>query len=138
VLKIVSVAALVLVVAAGCGDGSRPERSVLRGVPSALARDWQGQANEIASAASAGEDCRALRLAKSLRNQVLASERELPARLRSPLVTGVNALADRLTCTVTTTVETVPQEPKPPDKHKEDHKDHHGHHGHGDGGGDDK
>jgi hypothetical protein len=132
VLRIASVTALVVVVAAGCGDASRPQRSGVREVPSGLAHGWEAQARAIAKAASAGDSCGALRLAKSLRDEVLASEHKLPLRLRSPLVTGVNSLADRLTCTVTTTVETVPAKPKPPDKHKVDHKDHHGHHGHGD------
>ena len=128
----ISGAALAVVIVAGCGGASRPQQSALRGVPPALAHDWEGQATAIATAASAGDSCRALQLASSLRDQVLASEHKLPLRLRSPLVAGVNALADRLTCTVTTTVETVPT--KPPG-HKHDHHEH-GHHG--DGGGKDK
>jgi hypothetical protein len=128
VLRIVSVAALV-VVAAGCGGAGHPQQSALRGVPPALAHDWAGQASTIAAAASAGDSCRAMRLADSLRSQVLESEHKLPLRLRSPVVTGVNALADRLRCTVTT-VETVPQKPPHKPGHKDDHHDH-GHHGHG-------
>jgi len=130
VLRIVSGAVLVVVIVAGCGGSSRPQKSGLRGVPPALAHDWEGQATAIATAAAAGDGCRALQLASSLRDQVLASEQKLPHRLRSPLVTGVNALADRLTCTVTTTVQTAPK--KPPE-HKHDHHDH-GHDGQGGGG----
>ena len=57
----------------------------------------------------------------------------MPARLRSPLVTGANALADRITCTVLPQTVTVgpkpPKAPEPPNPHDE-----HGH-GHGDGNG---
>jgi hypothetical protein len=129
VFRIVPVAALVLVVVAGCGDASRPQGSALGGVPPVLAHDWEGQATAIASAASAGDSCGALRLADSLRAQILASEHKLPPRLRSPLVTGVNALVDRLTCTVTTTTKPPPKQPG----QKHDHHDH-GKHKHGDGG----
>lgn len=134
VFRIVAAAALVLVVAAGCGDTSRPQRSALGGVPPGLAHDWEGQATAIATAASAGDSCGALRLADSLRAQILASERKLPPRLRSPLVIGVNALVDRLTCTVTTPTTKPPPHKPPADKHHHDH----GKHKHGDGGGKDK
>ena len=133
VLRIVPVAALLLVVAAGCGDASQPQRSALHGVPPVLAQNWEGQANAIANAASAGDSCGALRLADSLQAQILASEHKLPPRLRSPLVTGVNALVDRLTCTVTTTTKPPPKQPG----QKHDHHDH-GKHKHGDGGGNDQ
>jgi hypothetical protein len=135
VLKIASVAAFLVVAAAGCGGAARPERSAVHGVPPALAHDWEGQASAIARAASAGDDCGAKRLADSLRGQVIAAEHKLPLRLRSPLVTGVNALADRLTCSVTT-VTTVPK--KPPKKHDHNDDHHHGHHKHGDRGGKDR
>lgn len=135
VLRIVSVAALVAVLAAGCGGGSRARQAAFHGVPRALAHDWEGQASKIEAAASAGNSCRAMHLADSLRDEVRAARHKLPLRLRSPLITGVDRLAGRLTCTVTTVV-TVPQKPKPPDKH--DHHDEHGHHGHGDKGGKDK
>jgi len=132
VFRILSVAALVAVavtVAAGCGNGSRAQRSALGGVPPVLAHNWEGQAEAIASAASAGDSCSALRLAGSLRDQILASEHKLPLRLRSPLVTGVNALVDRLTCTAATG-KTAPTKPHKPPGHQHDH----GHHRHGDAG----
>jgi hypothetical protein len=134
VLRIVSAMALLVVVAAGCGGAERPQRAAVHGVPRALARGWEGQASAIATAASAGDSCRALQLATSLRHDVLVSEHELPLRLRSPLLAGVNALVDRLTCTQTVTVATTPT--KPPPHEKPPHKKppppgHHGHHGHG-------
>ena len=138
VLRIVSLAALVVGVAAGCGGASRPQQPRLHGVPHRLAQAWEGQASQIAAAASAGDSCRAMHLADSLRDQVRAAEHKLPPRLRSPLVIGVDRLADGLTCTVTTMV-TVPQKPKPKPPGKHDHHDDHGHRGGGgDGGGNDQ
>jgi hypothetical protein len=69
-----------------------------------------------------------VQLANSLREDVVAAKDRVPQRLRPPLVTGVNALADRLTCIEKVTVPQPPQKPpkKPPDDHGP------GHHGHGD------
>jgi hypothetical protein len=76
-----------------------------------------------------------MKLSNSLRNEVIAKQGRLPRRLRLPLLTGVNALADRLTCTQTVTTQTSPAK-KPPKPPHERHG-HHGHHGHGgDKGGD--
>ena len=84
-LRIVSAVALFAVVAAGCGGAARPQN-----------------------------DCRAMRLAASLRAEVTAFRHKLPLGLRSPLLTGVNALADRIsTCTRVVTMQT-PTKPKPP------------------------
>jgi hypothetical protein len=143
VLRLVFVGSLVAVVAAGCGGAARPRQSALRGVPSALAWGWEGQVTAIAHAASTGESCHALQLAKTLRADVARRKRELPPRLLSPLVTGVNELVARLNCppptTAATTTAPKPQ-PKPPPTppHEKDHHDH-GPHGHdrgpgGDGG----
>jgi hypothetical protein len=127
VVRIAAALALFVVVAAGCGSGDRPQASTVRGVPGALAQAWEGQATAIASAASAGNSCRALQLATSLRDAVRSSQQRVPSRLRSALLTGVNALADRITCTPTPTQPTEspkgpkPKPPKPPK-----------HHGHGD------
>ena len=136
VLRTLSAALFLVVVAAGCGDAGRPQRSALPEVPSALAQEWAGQASEIAAAASAGNSCRALQLAKVLRTEVNASKNRVPSRLRPPLLTSVNALADRIGCTPVVPAPpkkpTPPKEPKPPKGHHE--HGHHGHHGHGDGG----
>ena len=145
VSRIAAAAALVVLVAAGCGGGARPQRSAAHGIPSALAKDWAGQAAAIAATATAGDNCRAQALAVSLRKQVLAQQHRLPLRLRSPLVTGLDSLVARTTCRQTVTVQTTPA-PKPPPPGPEPHKpkphdDHGGHgdhgpHGHGgDGGG---
>ncbi|HEY7422245.1 MAG TPA: hypothetical protein VH541_09550 [Gaiellaceae bacterium] len=107
VLRILAAAVLLALAAAGCGGAARETRAVHL-VPRALAEDWEGQASAIATAASTGDSCRALRLAESLRADVIAKQREVPLRLRSPLLTGVKSLAGRIRCTVT---------PKPPLKH---------------------
>jgi hypothetical protein len=127
--------ALLTVVAAGCGSGDRPQRAVVHGVPQALGQAWAGQASAIASAASAGNSCRALQLATSLRDDVVSSRLQVPLRLRSALVAGVNALADRITCTPALTKPTPAPEPpkgpkpKPPKPH--DHHEHGGDNGNG-------
>jgi hypothetical protein len=138
VLRIVSAAALLGVVFAGCGGAAPPQRSGFRGVPSALAQDWEGQATAIAAAASAGNSCRALQLARTLRTDVIRSRQKLPVRLRAPLLTAVNALADRITCAPA--VAGVPRKPPKPSHEKHGHDKHHGDHGHdqGDGGGPDQ
>lgn len=99
-------------------------------MPRALAQEWEGQASAIAAAAAAGNDCRAMRLAASLRTEVTASRHKLPLRLRSPLLTGVNALADRVsTCTRVVTVQIPAKGPAPPKGPKP--KPPHGPPGHG-------
>jgi cell division septation protein DedD len=127
VLRLVSVTALVLLAAAGCGGAAHPEPTAARALPPALAQQWAAQASSIASAAAHGQGCRAQRLASTLRDEIIAQEGRVPARLRSPLVTGANALADRITCTPQpVTVQAKP--PKPPKPH-DDHGPGHDHHG---------
>lgn len=129
--RIVSVVALVALLAAGCGGAARPHGVALRGLPQTLARGWEAQASEIGAAASAGDDCRAMRLARALRDQVVSMERKVPVRLQSALLTGVNALAARTTCTPPV-VKKPPRPPKGPGGHEDHgHKDHHGHRGGG-------
>ena len=132
VFRILSVTALVALVAAGCGSaGPRPRAD--RGLPRALASAWATRASAVASAAAAGENCRASQLASSLRDAIIAEEGRVPIRLQKPLIQGANALADRITCTVT--VAPAPQAPKPsghkppqPPHHHKKHDDH-GDHG---------
>lgn len=135
VLRILSAAALLVVVTAGCGDAAQPQKLAVHGVPPALAQDWEHQASAVASAAAAGNDCGALRLANALRSDVIATQHKVPLRLRAPLLTGVNALAGRITC-----VPTAQKPPKKPPKPPHDDHGRHGHHGHanGDGGGNDQ
>lgn len=134
VLRIVSATVLLVLVAAGCGGAAQPHESTAHGVPRTLAREWEARASAIARAAAAGDSCGALQLASSLRDDVIAKQDELPSRVRLPLLTGVNSLANRLTCTQTVTNQTTPKKPKPPKPHER--PGHHGHHGHGGDNGD--
>lgn len=141
-LRIVSAVGLVALLVAGCGGSSRSaDRTTVHGVPRALASEWESRAVAVADAAAAGDDCRALQLAGSLRDQVIAKESQVPSRLRSPLLAGVNALADRIVCevppqTVTVPAKNPPEPPKP--KHPKPKPPHeHDHHGTGDGKGGD-
>jgi hypothetical protein len=134
VFRLVAAIALVVFVA-GCGGSARPQTTAARGLPPPLAQQWAAQASSIADAAANGQGCRAQRLASTLRNEIIAQEGRVPARLRSPLVTGANALADRITCTPQpVTVQAEP--PKPQPKHGPDPGHHH--HDHGDEQGKDK
>ena len=118
VLRILSAAALLVVVAAGCGGAAGPQRAALHGLPRSLAQDWERQASAIATVASGGNDCRALRLANSLRAEVIAKEHRLPLRLRSPLAIGVGSLVRHITCTPVVTKPAPPENPKPPEEPK--------------------
>jgi hypothetical protein len=137
VLRILLAALLLVVVAAGCGGADRPQRAVVPRVPSALAQNWEGQASDIAAAASAGNSCRAQQLANVLRADVVASKDRVPSRLQPPLLTSVNALAERIKCVpvvqTSPTEPTLPTKPTPPKepKPKEPHEHHHDHHGQG-------
>jgi len=131
-LRILSVTALVVLVAAGCGSGG-PEPRGARGLPHELAQAWAAQASAIASASAARQDCRALQLASSLRDQIIAQEGRVPARLQQPLVQGASALAQRITCTIPPETVTVAPPPKKPPDHKPPH-DHHKKHGGDEGG----
>jgi hypothetical protein len=138
VLRLLSAAALLAILAAGCGGSGRQERAA-PGVPRALAQGWEDRAEAIAAAASAGNDCHARQLAVSLQRDVYQAQHQVPLRLRGPLLTSVNALADRISCTPVATNPTPPKKPQPPDKGPKPPKKH-GHHGHdrGDDGGHDK
>jgi hypothetical protein len=128
VLRIVSAATLVVLVAAGCGSSGRPDPAA-RGVPRALAGQWAAQASTIAAAAAAGDSCRAHRLAGSLRTEVIAAGGRVPARLGRPLLQAVNSLADRIVCVIPPRTVTTTPAPRP--KHEKPHHEH-GHHGPGD------
>jgi hypothetical protein len=123
VLRILSVTALVLV-AAGCGSAG-PQPQADHGLPRALASAWATRASAIAKAAAARQDCRASQLASSLRDEIIAKEGRVPARLQRPLVQGANALADRITCTVTV-IPPRKNKPKPPHHEPPKHHDKHG------------
>ena len=128
VLRILLGVSLLALFAVGCGASSRPDRAAAAGVPRLLAGEWEARASAVADAAAAGDDCRALQLAASLRDDVIAKESQVPSGLRSPLLAGVNALADRIVCQVPPQTVTVPPKkpPKPPERKPPHKHDHHG------------
>jgi hypothetical protein len=133
VSRILPVVALVALVAAGCGSSTGSVRAA-PGLPRALAQSWASRASAVANAAAAGDSCRASQLASSLRDEIIADESRVPARLQRPLVQGANALADRITCVAPPqTVTVAPAPPKPPPKPKHEDRHHHKH-GPGEGG----
>jgi hypothetical protein len=64
-----------------------------------------------------------------LQNEVIAAQAKLPSRLRTPLLTGVNRLVNRIICTPPPVTVTTPPTPPP-----ENHGNGNGN-GNGDGGG---
>ncbi len=81
---------------AACGGSSGPPPGPR--LPRTLAQTWARQAHAIASAAAAGDGCRAQQLAGSLRDEVIADQGRVPTPLRAPLLGSVNDLADRIAC----------------------------------------
>ena len=113
-------AALVALGVAGCGASHRTAGTTTVKLPRALAQAWASRADDIASAASAGQGCKAQTLADSLRDDVVSADARVPGRYRTALLTSVNQLADRITCTHTRTVTApTPKPPKP--QHHDDH-----------------
>lgn len=131
-LRIVSVTVLAALAAAGCGSSGGQTRAA-GGIPRALASAWATRASAIATAAAAGENCRASELASSLRDEIISKEGEIPARLQRPLVEGANALADRITCVVPPQTVTVAPAPKPQPPHEKPKPPHDHHHKRGGG-----
>lgn len=88
--------------AAGCGSGAQEEPAPKPPrLPHALAQSWAQQADSVASALAGGDDCTADARAAALQSQVIdaVNARRIPERLAEPLVSGVNELADRISCT---------------------------------------
>jgi hypothetical protein len=128
VLRLLSAAAVLVVLAAGCGGaGGR----AVHGVPRNLAQGWEDRAEAIAVAATFGNECRAQQLAVSLNRDVVQARHKLPLRVRGPLLAAVSSLADRTTCTPVATNPTPPKNPHPPHKEpKPNPPKKHGPHGH--------
>lgn len=127
---------------AGCGGSAGSHRTAPPELPRDLARAWATRAHLIATAAEAGDGCRAHVLAKTLAQDVEADIEAIPARFRTPLLDTVRSLLDRITCTPTPTPtpkpkpEPKPKGPKGPPPGHEKHGHGHGHGGDGGDGGD--
>jgi hypothetical protein len=128
---------LVVLVAAGCGSGTRHAAPPAPRLPRALAHDWARQANAVAAALAAGDGCTAHARASALQQDVVAAvnAHRVPRRFLEPLTSGVNELAARTACVPPPVVSKPAPPPRPP--HGHDHPHDHGHgrgHGHGEGG----
>lgn len=93
--------------AAGCG-GAAPRPAPPPKVPRDLAQTWASQADAIAAAVSAGDDCHAAQFAAVLRGEVQGDAAQIPAPLRAQLLSTVSDLAGRIVCTLP------PVQPPPP------------------------
>jgi hypothetical protein len=138
VYRVACAACLASLALAGCGAAASSSTQTAPRLRHALAQRWEDQANAIAAAAAAGNACRAQQLASSLRDDVIAHAHRIPRKLSGPLLAGVNALADRITCIpptdTVTTVATVPPGPHPHPKPKPKPKPKPPDHGPGAGG----
>jgi hypothetical protein len=104
----------------GCGGAKRsapPPPTLPRTLATALA----AQSDAVGDALSAGDSCRALRLAQQLQRRTIAAinDGRVSGRLQEQLSGAVNELAARVTC--------VPQAAAPSGKNKHDHGKHNGH-----------
>lgn len=122
---------------AGCGSAQAP-KAVQPHLSRTLAQPLRRQADAVAAALTAGDGCLARERANALQSSVIAAvnQRRIPSRFQEPLVSAVNDLAARITCTP----PPAPAPAPPPAKHGKGHEDHgkHGEHGkHGKHGGDD-
>jgi hypothetical protein len=114
---------LAVLALAGCGGTARqaapPQQPKL---PRVLAQSWKQQAESVASALAAGDDCTAQRLSTALRTSVIAAvnAHRVPRRFLDPLTSGVNELAAQITCTP-------PSAPVPPAPEQKKHGKGHGH-----------
>ena len=116
VLRILSVAALLVAVAAGCGNAARRRDPPLTGFLGRWRESGRPRRRPLQPPPRPGTTAARCTSPPRFAPRSPASRRKLPLRLRSPLLTGVNALAARVsTCT---RVVTVPVQPKPPEEPK--------------------
>ncbi len=119
----------VVLVAAGCGSTPKDTTPREPHLPRALAQSWARQADAVAAAIASNDGCSARTQVAALQQSVIAAvnDHKVPQRFQEPLSSGVNDLADRITCTP-------PPAPAPHPKHekKPKHHDHGKHKGEGD------
>jgi hypothetical protein len=125
--------AFVALAAAGCGGSAKPAAAPAPPkLPRTLAQSWAQQADAIAASLAAGDGCGAEVRAVALRTQVVqaVNERRIAPRYLEPLVSTVNDLPDRISCTVAPAPAATKHDRK--DKSKHDHGNKQG--GQGSGG----
>jgi hypothetical protein len=140
--RLVLLLCLVALASACGGGGHRADTS--RRLPRTLARSWARQADAVAQAANAGDDCVASARAQALLRDISTHQDRVPLRYQRVLLPAVSRIASGLSCNVTTVATTTapaPQpKPKPKPKPHPPHgpPGHHKHHGHGHGHGGDE
>jgi hypothetical protein len=110
---------VVALAAAGCGGSAKPAAAPAPPkLPRTLAQSWAQQADAIAASLAAGDGCTAEIRAVALRTQVVqaVNERRIATRYLESLVSTVNDLPARISCTVAPAPATT----------KHDHKHKHG------------
>lgn len=106
-----ALAAIVLL--SGCGGGAQRRATPPPTLPRPIALGLARASDGVAAALGAGDNCRALTLARSLQQQTSAAGTVagIPPSLRRPLQAAVNGLARRIECTPPpAAVETSPAE----------------------------
>lgn len=106
-----AVAATVLL-SSSCGGGAQQRVTPPPTLPRPVALGIARASDSVAAALAAGDDCRALTLARSLQQQTIAAGTvaRIPPSLRRPLQAAVNDLAQRIECTPAPAEETTPAE----------------------------
>jgi hypothetical protein len=101
-----------MILLSGCGTGAEQRATTPPTFPRAVALPLARASDGVAAALAAGDNCRALTLAQSLRQQTGAAvaAARVPPRLRRPLQAAANDLARRIECTPPQPVETRPAE----------------------------
>lgn len=94
-------AALTAALVSGCGSGAAQRAAPPPTFPRAVALELARASDGVAAALAVGDSCRALALAKSLRQQTSAAvvTSHVPPRLRRQLQAAADDLASRIECT---------------------------------------
>ncbi|MGB2953174.1 MAG: hypothetical protein WBB74_07255 [Gaiellaceae bacterium] len=84
-----------LVLAAGCGGGSKPRQAQPR-IPADVAHRLAGESDAVARSLDAGDRCAAALQAQQLQHDVIGSIASVPASLQETLMGTANDLAARV------------------------------------------
>jgi hypothetical protein len=116
---------LLAVALSGCGAAASGPT-----LPRALATHWHAQADAVAAALAAHDGCLAQRRAAALQASVIraVNARRVAPRFQEPLVSAVNDLAARSTCTPTPAPAPQPQPQPQPRHHRQKEHDRHERH----------
>ena len=124
------IALALVLVAAGCGSAAKDTAPRQPHLPRALAQSWARQADAVAAAIASNDGCSARTQVAALQQSVISAvnERRVPQRFQEPLSSGVNDLADHITCTPPPAPTPTPA-PHPKHEKKPKHHEHGKHKG---------